>query len=197
MLEGEVERDGKTIFDGARHERRGRQPRRHRRHGRAARSTIDGQFVANQRADGLIVALADRLDRLRAVGRRADPASRASPAGCWCRSRRTTLSNRPIVLPDAGEVAIEIVAGRDASANFDMQSLASLLHGDRDPRAPLGSTACASCIRAAGATSPRCARSCTGIEGGPERRPMLRRLACATSSSSRARARASTPASRC
>ena len=27
--------------------------------------------------------------------------------------------------------AIEIVAGRDASANFDMQSLASLLPGDR------------------------------------------------------------------
>ena len=32
---------------------------------------------------------------------------------------------------DQAEVAIEIVAGRDASANFDMQSLASLLHGDR------------------------------------------------------------------
>jgi NAD+ kinase len=42
-----------------------------------------------------------------------------------------TLSNRPIVLPDSGEIAIELVAGRDASANFDMQSLASLLHGDR------------------------------------------------------------------
>ena len=42
-----------------------------------------------------------------------------------------TLSNRPIVLADAGEIAIEVVAGRDASANFDMQSLASLLHGDR------------------------------------------------------------------
>jgi NAD+ kinase len=42
-----------------------------------------------------------------------------------------TLSNRPIVLPDRGEVAIELVAGRDASANFDMQSLATLLHGDR------------------------------------------------------------------
>ena len=41
------------------------------------------------------------------------------------------LSNRPIVLPDTGEIRIEIVAGRDASVNFDMQSLASLLHGDR------------------------------------------------------------------
>ena len=29
------------------------------------------------------------------------------------------------------EIAIEIVSGRDASANFDMQSLASLLIGDR------------------------------------------------------------------
>jgi NAD+ kinase len=42
-----------------------------------------------------------------------------------------TLSNRPIVLPDDGEVAIELVSGRDASANFDMQSLANLLQGDR------------------------------------------------------------------
>ena len=42
-----------------------------------------------------------------------------------------TLSNRPIVLPDDGEIRIEVVAGRDASANFDMQSLASLLHGDQ------------------------------------------------------------------
>jgi NAD+ kinase len=41
------------------------------------------------------------------------------------------LSNRPIVLPDTGEICIEIVAGRDASVSFDMQSLASLQHGDR------------------------------------------------------------------
>jgi len=41
------------------------------------------------------------------------------------------LSNRPIVLPDTGEIGVEIVAGRDVSVNFDMQSLASLLHGDR------------------------------------------------------------------
>ena len=42
-----------------------------------------------------------------------------------------TLSNRPIVLANATEIAIEVVAGRDASASFDTQSLASLLHGDR------------------------------------------------------------------
>ena len=42
-----------------------------------------------------------------------------------------TLTNRPIVLADAAEIAVEIVAGRDVSANFDMQSVASLQHGDR------------------------------------------------------------------
>ena len=35
------------------------------------------------------------------------------------------------MLSDATEVVIEVVGGRDVSANFDMQSLASLLHGDR------------------------------------------------------------------
>ena len=42
-----------------------------------------------------------------------------------------TLSNRPIVVADPVEIAIEIVSGKDASASFDMQSLASLHHGDR------------------------------------------------------------------
>ena len=42
-----------------------------------------------------------------------------------------TLSNRPIVLADDCHVVIEIVAGRDASANFDMQSLSTLRLGDR------------------------------------------------------------------
>jgi NAD+ kinase len=41
------------------------------------------------------------------------------------------LSNRPIVLPDSGEIHIEIVSGRDASVSFDTQSLASLTRGDR------------------------------------------------------------------
>jgi NAD+ kinase len=42
-----------------------------------------------------------------------------------------TLSNRPIVLPDTSKISIEVVSGRDASANFDMQSLASLMIGDQ------------------------------------------------------------------
>jgi NAD+ kinase len=41
-----------------------------------------------------------------------------------------TLSNRPIVLPDSDEIRVGIVHGKDVSANFDMQNLASLLHGD-------------------------------------------------------------------
>jgi DNA repair protein RecN (Recombination protein N) len=76
-----------------------------------------------------------------------------------------TLSNRPIVLPDSVEIAIELVAGRDASANFDMQSLASLLHGDRITGAPLAAQGALPAPQAAGPTSTRCARSCTGTRG--------------------------------
>ena len=42
-----------------------------------------------------------------------------------------TFSNRPIVLPERVEITMELVAGRDASVNFDMQSLASLDIADK------------------------------------------------------------------
>lgn len=91
---------------------------------------VDGHFVANQRADGLIVASSTGSSAyaLSAGGPLLHPAI----AG-WVLVPIAphTLSNRPIVLPDGVEIAIELVSGRDASANFDMQSLASLLHGDR------------------------------------------------------------------
>ncbi len=94
------------------------------------RVEVDGRFVANQRADGLIIATptGSTAYALSAGGALLHP----SIAG-WLLVPIAphTLSNRPIVLSDRGEVAIELVAGRDASANFDMQSLASLLHGDR------------------------------------------------------------------
>ncbi len=94
------------------------------------RVEVDGRFVANQRADGLIIATptGSTAYALSAGG----PLMHPSIAG-WLLVPIAphTLSNRPIVLPDSGEVAIEVVAGRDASANFDMQSLATLLHGDR------------------------------------------------------------------
>jgi NAD+ kinase len=41
------------------------------------------------------------------------------------------LSNRPIVLPESSEIVIEIVRGRDASVNFDMQTFASLQAQDQ------------------------------------------------------------------
>ena len=94
------------------------------------RVEVDGRFVANQRADGLIIAspTGSTAYALSAGG----PLLHPSISG-WVLVPIAphTLSNRPIVLSDTGEITVEIVAGRDASANFDMQSLASLLHGDR------------------------------------------------------------------
>ena len=94
------------------------------------RVEVDGHFVANQRADGLIIAspTGSTAYALSAGGPLLHP---ALPGFALVPIAPHTLSNRPIVLADPGEIAIELVAGRDASANFDMQSLASLLHGDR------------------------------------------------------------------
>jgi NAD+ kinase len=94
------------------------------------RVEVDGNFVANQRADGLIISTStgSTAYALSAGGPLLHPA-----IGGWVMVPIAphTLSNRPIVLSDTSEIVIEIVAGRDASANFDMQSLASLMHGDR------------------------------------------------------------------
>ena len=129
MLEGGVWRDGQRIFEGLSMNdvvvSRG-----------ATASMVElkidigNEFVANLRADGLIVAspTGSTAYALSAGG----PILHPGIAG-WVLVpiASHTLSNRPIVLPDHGEIRIEIVAGRDASANFDMQSLASLLHGDQ------------------------------------------------------------------
>ena len=129
MLEGGVWRDGERIFEGLSMNdvvvSRG-----------ATASMVElkidigHEFVANLRADGLIVAspTGSTAYALSAGG----PILHPGIAG-WVLVpiASHTLSNRPIVLPDLGEIRIEIVAGRDASANFDMQSLASLLHGDQ------------------------------------------------------------------
>ncbi|UUX96588.1 NAD kinase [Aquabacterium sp. J223] len=129
MLDGSVWRDGQQIFESVSLNdvvvSRG-----------ATASMVElsvqigEEFMANIRADGLILAspTGSTAYALSAGGPILHPAI----AG-WVLVpiASHTLSNRPIVLPDAAEVTIEIVAGRDASANFDMQSLASLLHGDR------------------------------------------------------------------
>jgi NAD+ kinase len=94
------------------------------------RVDIGDEFVANMRADGLIVAspTGSTAYSLSAGGPILHPGIRG-----WLLvpNASHTLSNRPIVLPDDGEVRITVVSGRDASANFDMQSLASLQHGDQ------------------------------------------------------------------
>ena len=129
MIEGEVWRDGDCIFEGLSMNdvvvSRGATASMVE-----MRVDIGDEFVANMRADGLIVAspTGSTAYSLSAGG----PILHPSIAG-WVLVpiASHTLSNRPIVLPDSGPVRITIVAGRDASANFDMQGLASLLHGDQ------------------------------------------------------------------
>ena len=91
---------------------------------------VDGHFVANQRADGVIIAspTGSTAYSLSAGGPLLHP---STPGWVLVPIAPHTLSNRPVVIPDASEICIELVSGRDASANFDMQSLASLLKGDR------------------------------------------------------------------
>jgi NAD+ kinase len=94
------------------------------------RVEIDGHFVANQRADGLIIAspTGSTAYALSAGGPLLHP---SIPGWVLVPIAPHTLSNRPIVLAETAEIAIELVAGRGASANFDMQSLAALVIGDR------------------------------------------------------------------
>ena len=129
LLEGGVRRDGVTLFESvalndvivSRGATAGMVE---------LRVEIDGVFVAQLRADGLIVGspTGSTAYALSAGG----PILHPGIAG-WVLVPIAPhdLSNRPIVVPDAGEVQIEIVAGRDASVNFDMQTLTSLAHGDR------------------------------------------------------------------
>ena len=94
------------------------------------RVAIDGRFVANQRADGVIIATptGSTAYSLSVGGPLLHP---SLPAWVMAPIAPHTLSNRPIVLSDSSEIAIEVAGGRGISANFDMQSLASLQRGDR------------------------------------------------------------------
>jgi NAD+ kinase len=94
------------------------------------RVEVDGHFVANQRADGLIISSStgSTAYALSAGGPLLHP---AIDGWLMVPIAPHTLSNRPIVLPSTGEIAVEVVAGRDASAHFDMQTFTSLLHHDR------------------------------------------------------------------
>jgi len=94
------------------------------------RVSVGRHFVANQRADGLIIAspTGSTAYALSAGGPLMHP---SIPGWVLVPIAPHTLSNRPILLPDADEITVELVSGRGASANFDMQSLASVEIGDR------------------------------------------------------------------
>ncbi|MBT9526767.1 MAG: NAD kinase [Rhizobacter sp.] len=129
MLEGVVYRDEQKIFDGF--------AMNDVVVSRSATASmievkvdIGPEFVANLRADGVIIASP--------TGSTAYALSAGGPIlhpgiGGWLLVPIAPhdLSNRPIVLPDTLDISLEVVTGRDASVNFDMQSLASLLPGDR------------------------------------------------------------------
>jgi NAD+ kinase len=94
------------------------------------RVEVDGRFMYNQRSDGLIVATptGSTAYALSAGGPLLHPSLRGLGL---VPIAPHALSNRPIVVPDSSTILIEVVGGREASVNFDMQSLASLQHGDR------------------------------------------------------------------
>jgi NAD+ kinase len=91
--------------------------------------TVDGQFMYNQRSDGLIITTptGSTAYALSAGGPLLHPSVHGL---ALVPIAPHALSNRPIVVPDSSEIVVEIVNGRDISVNFDMQTFASLQHGD-------------------------------------------------------------------
>jgi NAD+ kinase len=128
LLEGSVIRDGVEIFHGlafndvvvARGAGSGMVE---------LRVEVDGRFMYNQRSDGLIVSTptGSTAYALSAGGPLLHPALSGI---VLVPIAPHALSNRPIVLPDSCAIRVEVIAGRDCSINFDMQSLASLAHHD-------------------------------------------------------------------
>lgn len=92
--------------------------------------TVDGHFMYNQRSDGLIVATptGSTAYALSAGG----PLLHPTLGGIvLVPIAPHALSNRPIVIADSSRIVVEVVSGRDVSVNFDMQTFASLAHGDQ------------------------------------------------------------------
>ncbi len=129
MLSGAVERAGQTIFNAI-----AVNDVVVNRNGASGlvelKVEVDGRFMYVQRADGLIVATptGSTAYALSAYG----PILHPSVDGVvLVPIAPHTLSNRPIVLPGNAEIVIEVVTPRDVSVNFDMQSYAELIGGDR------------------------------------------------------------------
>lgn len=91
---------------------------------------VDGEFMYNQRADGLIVSTptGSTAYALSAGGPLLHPRVQGI---ILVPIAPHALSNRPIVVPESSEIVVELVAGRDISVNFDMQTFTSLQLGDR------------------------------------------------------------------
>ncbi len=128
IIEGQVLRDGRVIFEAfamndvvVRSSTAGMVE---------LRVEVDRQFVANFRADGLILSTptGSTAYALSAGGPLLHP---GIPGWVLVPIAPHMLSNRSIVVPDHGTLNISIVTGREPSANFDMQSIASLIPGDR------------------------------------------------------------------
>ncbi|MCG2586333.1 NAD kinase [Massilia sp. TS11] len=92
--------------------------------------TVDGQFMYRQRSDGLIITTptGSTAYALSAGGALLHPA--LGGIGLVPIAPHA-LSNRPIVVPDSSEIAVEILGGRDTTLNFDFQTFENLQHGDR------------------------------------------------------------------
>ncbi|UVW28415.1 NAD kinase [Massilia sp. H6] len=91
--------------------------------------TVDGEFMYNQRADGLIVSTptGSTAYALSAGGPLLHPRVQGI---VLVPIAPHALSNRPIVVPESSEIVVELVAGRDISVNFDMQTFTSAQLGD-------------------------------------------------------------------
>jgi len=90
---------------------------------------VDGATMYNQRADGVILATPNRLDRLRPVGQRTHPspvAGRAG-AGAGCTAYAVEPADHAARQRGGRNRADEM---RDASAHFDMQVFSPLRSGD-------------------------------------------------------------------
>lgn len=141
MLEGGFERDCRTLLN-ARIERNGKTihqtlafndvvVNRSGVSGMAElRVDVDGRFMYRQRSDGLIVATptGSTAYALSASGPILHPALGGL---VLVPIAPHALSNRPIVLPDDSEIVVTVVAGREVSANFDMQAFNTLHLQDR------------------------------------------------------------------